>query len=108
MACDRHFNGGTTIHHSRIEKHHHCYLRLCTGTILPDDSKDIYRPVKRAEFDHVPDCRQCQAQSPEYFAGCVKKIFPVHSECHEDIHELERYLFMKLSKKIKTGWEVAA
>ena len=41
----------------RNEKHHHCYLRLCTGHILPDGSGDIYREAGNAEFPHVPDYR---------------------------------------------------
>ena len=51
---------------------------------------DIYRPVKNNEFPHVPDCRQCKADNPEYYEGCIKKIFPVHHQCHKDIHEVEK------------------
>ncbi len=84
-----------------IEKHHHCYLRLCTGNILPDDSDDIYREAGNGEFPYVPDCRQCKADTPEYFEGCIKKIFPVHSTCHDHIHEVEKVLFDKLGKKLR-------
>lgn len=106
MACNHHFNNGKTTHHSHIEKHHHCYLRLCIGDILPEDSEDIYRPTKNGEFEHVPDCRKCKMDNPEYYQGCVKKIFPVHGECHEDIHELEKWFFKKLSKNIRLSWKL--
>lgn len=46
LACDRHFNDDKTAVSSRIEKHHHCYLRLCIGNILPEESDDIYRHTK--------------------------------------------------------------
>ena len=100
LACDRHFNGDKAAISSRIEKHHHCYLRLCIGNILPEESEDIYRPTKEGTFSQVPDCRQCKADNPVYYEGCIKKIFPVHSECHEDIHEVEKYRFIKLRKKL--------
>ena len=67
---------------------------------------DIYRPVKNNEFPHVPDCRQCKADNPEYYEGCIKKIFPVHHQCHKDIHGVEKNHFTKLSKKTKIfHWE---
>lgn len=100
LACNRRFNNNKAAVSSKIDKHHHCYLRLCIGNILPEDSDDIYRPVKNGEFSHVPDCRQCKIDHPEYYVGCIKKIFPVHHQCHEDIHEVEKYHFTKLGKKI--------
>ena len=86
LACKRCFNHEDAGVSSRIEKHHHCYLRLCIGQILPEDSEDIYRTVKNGGFPHVPDCRQCKIDHHEYYEGCIKKIFPVHRQCHEDIH----------------------
>lgn len=100
LACNRCFNNDKATVFSRIEKHHHCYLRLCIGNILPEDSSDIYRPIKNGEFPHVPNCSQCKANNPEYYEGCIKKIFPVHSQCHEHIHKVEKYLFAKLRKKL--------
>ncbi len=100
LACNRQFNNSKAAVSSKIDKHHHCYLRLCIGDILPEDSNDIYRLVKNNEFPHVPNCRQCKADNPEYYEGCIKKIFPVHHQCHEDIHEVEKYRFIKLGKKI--------
>lgn len=88
LACDRQFSTGKKRHSTRIEKHHHCYLRLCLGNMLPDKSGDIYRPSRNGEFPHVPDCGQCKVDNPEYYEGCIKKIFPIHSQCHEDIHEV--------------------
>ena len=108
MACNHHFNNDHAKHHSHIEKHHHCYLRLCTGDVLPETSNDIYRPHTHGEFAHVPDCRKCKSDNPDYYAGCIKKIFPVHGECHEDIHEVEKYFFSKLSRKLQSFWKNAA
>lgn len=104
LACDRHFNGENAAVSSKIEKHHHCYLRLCIGKLLPPDSDDIYRPAKDGEFPLVPDCRRCKAENPEYYQGCIKKIFPVHGKCHEDIHELEKLLFTNLKKKLRADF----
>lgn len=95
LACRQSLITGKTKY-PHIEKHHHCYLRLCTGNILPDDSGDIYREAQKTEFPHVPDCRQCKANSPEYFEGCIKKIFPVHGKCHSHIHEVEKVLLDRL------------
>ncbi len=105
LACNRRFNNDKAAVSSKIEKHHHCYLRLCIGDILSEDSGDIYRPVKNGEFPHMPNCRQCKADNPEYYEGCIKKIFPVHSQCHEDIHEDEKYFFIKLGKKLLTDFK---
>ncbi len=105
LACDRRFNDNKAAVSSRIEKHHHCYLRQCIGNILPGKSDDIYRQAKNGEFAHVPDCRQCKADNPEYYKDCIKKIFPVHSKCHEDIHKVEKHLFTKLGKKIRTDFQ---
>lgn len=105
LACDRRFNDDKAAVSSRIEKHHHCYVRLCIGDTLPEESSDIYRRTKNSEFPHVPDCRQCKVNNPEYYEGCIKKIFPVHSECHEDIHEVEKHRFTKLAKKILTDFQ---
>lgn len=104
LACDRHFNGENAAVSSKIEKHHHCYLRLCIGNLLPSDSDDIYRLAKDGEFPLVPDCRRCKAENPEYYQGCIKKIFPVHGKCHEDIHELEKALFTNLKKKLRANF----
>ncbi len=93
--------------HLHIEKHHHCYIRLCTGTILSDESNDIYREAKNSEFPHVPDCRRCKATNPDYYEGCIKKIFPVHSKCHGHIHEIEKILFDKLEKKLRCDFAQA-
>lgn len=100
LACNRHFNNKKAATSSKIEKHHQCYLRLCIGKILPEDSDDIYRPIQSGEFQFVPDCRCCKTENPEYYQGCIKKIFPVHSKCHEDIHEVESYIFLNLKKKL--------
>jgi hypothetical protein len=104
LDCKRCFNLADDAVSSRIEKHHHCYLRLCIGQILSEDSEDIYKPAKNSEFPHVPDCRQYKIDHPEYYEGCIKKIFPVHSHCHEDIHEVESHLFAKLGKKLQTDF----
>lgn len=100
LACNRCFNHDKASVSSKIEKHHHCYLRLCIGKLLPEESEDIYRPAKEGEFNLVPDCRQCKADNPEYYEGCIKKIFPVHGKCHEDIHALEKHIFTDLRKKL--------
>jgi len=104
LACNRRFNNSKATVSSKIDKHRHCYLRLCIGNILPKDSGDIYRPIKNGEFPHVPDCGQCKADNPEYYEGCIKKIFPVHHQCHEDIHEVEKYHFTKLRKKMRDAF----
>lgn len=103
LACGQKLITGKTKY-PQIEKHHHCYLRLCTGMTLPDDSDDIYREAKSAEFPHVPDCRHCKATNPDYFEGCIKKIFPLHGKCHGHIHEVEKVLFDKLSEKLKADF----
>jgi hypothetical protein len=107
LVCDRQFNDGKASVSSRIEKHHHCYLRLCIGSILPEKSEDIYRPAKNREFQYVPDCRQCKTNNPEYYEGCIKKIFPVHHKCHENIHEVEKNLFARLSTNLQKSFDVA-
>ncbi len=107
LACNRHFNNDKAAISSRIEKHHQCYLRPCIGDTLPEDSSDIYRPVNNGEFPHVPDCRQCKADNPEYYEGCIKKIFPVHRQCHEHIHKVEKHLFAKLGKKLLSDFRTA-
>jgi hypothetical protein len=106
-ACDRLFDGENAAVSSKIEKHHHCYLRLCIGNFLPSDSDDIYRTVKDGEFPLAPDCRRCKAENPEYYQGCIKKIFPVHGKCHEDIHELEKLLFTNIKKKLRADFFVS-
>jgi hypothetical protein len=75
-------------------------LKSTTIVICDCASDDIYRPAKDGEFPLVPDCRRCKAENPEYYQGCIKKIFPVHGKCHEDIHELEKLLFTNLKKKL--------
>lgn len=104
LVCNRNFNKDKAAVSSKIEKHHHCYLRLCIGNLLPEGSEDIYRPAKTGEFNLVPDCRQCKEENPEYYQGCIKKIFPVHSKCHEDIHEREKIYFTKLAKKLMSDF----
>jgi hypothetical protein len=106
LACGQKLNSGKTKY-PHIEKHHHCYIRLCVGTILPDDSADIYREAKSREFPHVPDCRQCKATNPDYYEGCIKKIFPVHGKCHGHIHEVEKALFDRLGEKLKAAFASA-
>lgn len=97
LACSRSFITGKIKRFPHIEKHHHCYIRLCIGHILPEGSGDIYREAGNAEFPHVPDCRQCKANSPEYFEGCIKKssLFT----------EAVTAIFMKWSKSCLTGSE---
>jgi hypothetical protein len=106
LACNRRFNNDKASVSSRIEKHHHCYLRLCIGSMLPEKSDDIYRPVKNHEFQYVPDCRQCKVNNPDYYEGCVKKIFPVHSRCHENIHKVEKYFFAHLAINLHKSFDV--
>ncbi|MBX3631246.1 MAG: hypothetical protein KF908_15350 [Nitrosomonas sp.] len=107
LACNRHFNHEQAAVSSKIDKHHHCYLRLCIGSILLEGSSDIYRPPHKGEYSPVPDCRQCKASNPAYYAGCIKKIFPVHHHCHEQIHEREKFWFNTLSKKLLFGFRSA-
>ena len=104
LACGQSLIHGKTKY-LQIEKHHHCYLRLCTGNILPGDSSDIYRAAKNAEFAQVPDCRNCKANNPDYYEGCIKKIFPVHSKCHGHIHEVEKVLFGRLERKLFSDYD---
>jgi hypothetical protein len=106
LACGQKLITGKTKY-PHIEKHHHCYIRLCTGTILPDDSTDIYREAQNSEFPHVPDCRQCKATNSDYYEGCIKKIFPVHGKCHGHIHEVEKALFDWLGEKLKAAFASA-
>lgn len=104
LVCNKTLGTATPKKSSRIEKHHHCYMRLCTGNILPNNSVDIYRKARKTEFPLVPDCRQCKIDNPKYYAGCLKKIFPVHRKCHEDIHECEKSAFKILSMKLLTNF----
>ena len=108
LACNRHFNHEYAVVYSRIDKHHHCYVRLCVGNILPGGSEDIYKPAMKSEDSLVSDCRQCKAINPEYYAGCIKKIFPVHHQCHKHIHEQEKCVFNNLSNKLLSGFRSAA
>lgn len=108
LACSRHFNHEHAAVSSKIDKHHHCYLRLCIGRVLPEDSEDIYRPAQNGENSPVPDCRQCKTNNPEYYAGCLKKIFPVHHRCHTHIHEREKVVFDTLNKKLLSRFHSAA
>ena len=64
LACDRHFNGENAAVSSKIEKHHHCYLRFCIGKLLPPDSDDIYRQAKDSEFSLVPDLSLIHISEP--------------------------------------------
>ncbi|WP_347888519.1 hypothetical protein ABHF54_01390 [Nitrosomonas europaea] len=104
LACSRSFITGKIKRFPHIEKHHHCYIRLCIGHILPEGSGDIYREAGNAEFPHVPDCRQCKANSPEYFEECIKKIFPVHRSCHGYIHLVEKMLFDRLGTMFRNNF----
>lgn len=108
LACNRHFNHEHAAVSSKIDKHHYCYLRLCIGSILPEDSEDIYRPAKKEEHPSVPDCRQCTTSDPEYYAGCIRKIFPVHHRCHTHLHEREKFWFSALGKKLLCRFHSAA
>ena len=96
--------------HSTIEKHHNDYLHLCqhTGPLLPDDHDDIYRPAVNGELDQVPDCRQCHRDNPAHFEACLKRIYPVHSTCHERIHDKERYFIQKASEELQSQFHTAA
>lgn len=107
LACNRHFIHEHAAVSSKIDKHHRCYVRLCIGNILPEGSDDIYRPAQKGKFSPVPDCRQCKASNPAYYAGCIKKIFPVHHHCHEQIHEREKFWFNMLSKKLLSDFRSA-
>jgi hypothetical protein len=107
LACNRHFNHEHATTSSKIDKHHHCYIRLCTGNVLPEDSEDIYRPAKKEEYSLVPDCRQCKASNPEYYAGCIRKVFPVHHQCHKHIHEREKFVFDTMNKKLLSSFHSA-
>jgi len=100
LSCNRHFNHDHATVSSKIDKHHHCYVRRCIGNILPEASVDIYRQARNNEFPHVPDCRTCKTENPEYYEGCIKKIFPVHHQCHSHIHKVEKFWFNKLGKKL--------
>ncbi len=108
LACNRRFNHEKAVVSSKIDKHHHCYVRLCIGNILPDNSEDIYRLTRNNEFPHVPDCRTCKTDNPEYYEGCIKKMFPVHYQCHERIHEMEELRFNKLGKKLLSNFRLAS
>lgn len=88
LACNQPLITGRAKKSSHIEKHHHCYLRLCTGHILPKGSGDIYR----------------EANNPEYFEGCIKKIFPVHRSCHGYIHLVEKMLFDRLGTMFRNNF----
>ena len=69
--------------------------------LLPEGSSDdICRPAQKGEYSPVPDCRQCKTSNPAYYAGCIKKIFPVHHHCHAQIHEREKFWFNTLQQKI--------
>lgn len=91
LACKRRFNHADAATQSKIEKRHNSYTRLCIGPLLPAVADDIYREASKGKFAGVPDCRQCRKDNPDYFEGCLKKVLPVHGECHGDLHELERW-----------------
>ena len=107
LACNRYFNHEKSVVSSKIDKHHHCYVRLCIGNILLNNSEDKYRPARNNEFPHVPDCGTCKANNPKYHEGCIKKIFPIHHQCHGRIHEREKSLFNKLGKKLLSSFRFA-
>lgn len=65
LVCDRSLSTANPKKVSHIEKHHHCYMRLCTGNIQPDNSDDIYRKARKANFPCVPDCCQCKLNNPK-------------------------------------------
>lgn len=108
LACNRYFNHENSAIASKIDKHHHCYMRLCIGNTLSENSEDIYRQAKSHEFPYVPDCRTCKTDNPAYYAGCIKKIFPVHHQCHSHIHEREKFWFYSLNNKLLSGFRSAA
>ena len=101
LVCGKTLNTANSKKIAHVDKHHHCYMRLCTGNLLPDNSDDIFRKARKADFLRVPDCRQCKLTNPNYYSGCIKKIFPVHRKCHRKIHKVEKALFDRLSKKLK-------
>lgn len=107
LGCDKKFNREEAKIQSKIEKHHNCYMRECIGSLLPDGHYDIYRDVSGDESDEVPDCRRCEIDNPEYFEGCLKRIFPVHGECHGDIHEIEQWRNRKLKKTLMAEFHAA-
>jgi len=107
LACKRKFNHANATTQSKIEKHHNSYTRLCLGPLLPAGHEDIYRKASKGEFQDVPNCRQCRKDNPEYFEGCLKIVFPVHGECHGDIHELERYYRKKRRKQLLADFRAA-
>lgn len=100
LSCDKSLSVKRTKTLFKIDKHHHCYMRLCIGNVLPENSKDIVRAHQNGEYSYVPDCRQCKSINPEYYEGCIKKIFPVHHVCHKHTHELEKILFKNLGNKL--------
>lgn len=106
LACDKSLKNKRTKTLFKIDKHHNCYMRLCIGNVLPENSKDIVRPQQNDEYSYVPDCRQCKSINPEYYEGCIKKIFPVHRQCHRRIHELEKILFKNLGKKLSSSFSL--
>lgn len=108
LVCNKSLGTANSNKTSHIEKHHHCYMRLCTGKILPENSYDIYRKASKTEFPLVPDCRQCKIDNPKYYIGCIKKVFPVHRKCHCKIHKVEKYLFEKLGKKLQRAYVLAS
>jgi len=103
MACDRKRDD-----RSKIEQHHGCYLRNCIGALLPEGSEDLHRAPRPDEFPGVPDCRQCHIDNPDYFQGCIDKIYPVHAACHGRIHEKERSLRGQAADDLKTQFYTAA
>lgn len=109
LACERQFNRQECQVRSKIEKHHNDYLHLCqyTGPLLPKDHDDIYRPATKDEFDQVPDCRQCHMDDPAKFEACLKRIYPVHSSCHERIHDKERHFNQKARQDLQIQFDDA-
>lgn len=89
LVCDKLIRAKKT---KQTDKHHNDYLRLCTGYILQNGDDDIQREATNKDYPRVPDCRNCEDNNPEYFAGCVARVFPVHHACHGKIHELETRL----------------
>lgn len=102
-ACSRKHN-----QRSRIEQHHNDYLWSCIGPLLPPDSDDVHRKPTADEYPDIPDCRACKVNNPAHFAQCLKRIHPVHANCHERIHAKERYFRKRDSQNLLDQFAYAA
>lgn len=108
LVCDKPILGKDGKRVKQCDKHHNDYLRLCIGWPLDEGHNDEIRPIEGREFYQVPDCASCEEQDPEYFAGCVNKVFPVHRHCHGRIHEVEKQLREGQHAAYKQAFTLAA